>query len=147
MLCLTHVSALNTTKWHSYLKYSGVKRTWLNPLVGCSKKPGAGLCMVLSKLHYFLELLECLCTLSLFDQKCPQRTEMLAVSLKKLSHEKNLGALCLLFVAQTHKGHSLPPCCVKHIQNIIFALYWNSFMNMQNTIADPYFKQSFSPWT
>lgn len=48
---------------------------------------------------------------------------MLAVSLKKLSHEKNLGALCLLSVVQTHKGHSLPPCCVKRIQNIIFALY------------------------
>lgn len=48
---------------------------------------------------------------------------MLAVPLKNLLHEKNLGDLCLFSVVQTHRGHSLPPCYGKHIQNTIFALY------------------------
>lgn len=152
MLCLTDIGALRTMKIHSYPEYTGMKRTkrtWLNTLAGHRKKSCAGLCMMLSELHYFLELLEFAYTLSLFDQKyvCRGTQKCLLYLLKKLSHEKNLGALCLFSVVQSHRGHSLLPCYGKCIQSIIFALYWNSFMDMQNTTADPYFKQSFSPWT
>lgn len=148
MFCLTDVGALRTMKLHSYLKYSGIKRTWLNTLVGLRKKSGAGLYMVLSELHYFWEQLEFVYTLSLFDEKYDSRgAQKCLLYLLKSFHMKRTWEPSIFSTAQTHKGHSLPPCYGKHIQNIIFALYWKSYMDMQNTVADPYFKQSFSSWT
>lgn len=86
----------------------------------------------------------CIHPVCIWSKICLQRsTEMLAVSLKKLSHEKNMGALC----GSDSQRPYLPPCYGKHIQSIIFVLYWNSFKDMQNKVADPYFKQSFSSWT
>lgn len=87
MFCLTDIRALRTMKLHSYLKYSGMKRMWLKTLVWCRKKSGAGLFMVLSELHYFLELLEF--TLSLFDQKYVSRgAQKCLLYLLRSSHMK-----------------------------------------------------------
>lgn len=100
---MTDVGALRTMKLHSYLKYSGIKRAWLNTPVGCGKKSGAGLCMVLSELHCFLELLEFVYTLSVFDQKYVSRgAQKCLLYLLRSFHMKRTWVPS---VAQTHRGH------------------------------------------